>query len=426
MRTATSHPRCHVAGARVETEGGRLRQERLEFPGASGDRLVGRLAVPADGAPRAYALFAHCFTCSKDLKAAVRLTRELVAARLAVFRFDFTGLGESEGDFADTHFSTNVGDLVAAARFLEREREAPQVLLGHSLGGAAVIHAAGELPAVRAVATIGTPADPTHVKRHLSGSLEEIEKGGEAEISIAGRPFRIRREFLEDLERQNMERALSELKRPLILFHAPRDEVVGIDNAAELYAMARHPKSFVSLDQADHLLTDARDARHVGRVLAAWAERYVEAPRERPGVETDREGGVAARIGAEGFRTDLVAGGHALIADEPEEVGGTDEGPSPYDLLAAALGACTAMTLRMYADRKEWPLEGATVRLSHHRCHAKDDARCAEEDVGLDVLVRRLELQGPLSEEQRDRLEEIADRCPVGRTLESGVRVKGA
>ncbi len=406
------------------TEEDTLPEEKLTFTGAFGDRLVGRLALPADGAPRAHALFAHCFTCSKDLKAAVRLTRALVAARMAVFRFDFTGQGESEGDFARTHFSSNVADLVEAARFLEREHAAPRLLLGHSLGGAAVIHAAGQLPEVRAVATVGAPADPTHVKRLLTGSLEEIDSTGEAEIAIAGRPFRIRREFLEDLERQNMERALRGLERPLLLFHAPLDQVVGIDNAAELYGMARHPKSFVSLDGADHLLTDERDARHVGRVVAAWAARYLPEASERPEVETDREGGVAARIGASGYRTELVAGGHGLVADEPGEVGGTDEGPSPYDLLAAALGACTAMTLRMYADRKEWPLVGATVRLTHHRCHAEDDARCAEEDVGLDVLERRLELDGPLSEEQRRRLEEIADRCPVSRTLERGLRVK--
>lgn len=401
-----------------------MHEEKLTFEGAFGDRLVGRLALPPDRAPRAYALFAHCFTCSKDLKAAVRLSMALTSARLGVFRFDFTGLGESEGDFAETHFSSNVADLLAAARFLEREMEAPKVLLGHSLGGAAVIHAAGKLPEVRAVATIGAPADPAHLKQLLESSLQEIEREGEAEVVLAGRRFRIRQDFLRDLEEQNMREAVERLERPLLLFHSPTDAIVGVDNAAKMYEMARHPKSFVSLDGADHLLTAERDARHVGRVLSAWSERYLEASSDdRPQVETDREGGVVARVGGAGFRTELVAGGHPLIADEPEEMGGTDEGPSPYDLLAASLGACTAMTLRMYADRKDWPLDGVTVRLSHRKCHGEDDRSCEAEDVGVDVIERRLDLEGPLSEEQRRRLEAIADRCPVHQTLERGIRV---
>lgn len=396
---------------------------KLHFEGARGDRLVGRLDLPPDGAPFAYALFAHCFTCSKDLKAAVNLSRALTAERVAVFRFDFTGLGESEGDFAGTSFSSNVEDLVAAARFLEREHEAPRILIGHSLGGAAAILAAAEMPSAAAVVTIGAPSDPAHLKHLFAGDLEQIARKGEAEVVLAGRRFTITRGFVEDLEGNRLREILGGFRKALLIFHSPRDEIVGIDHAARLYEMARHPKSFISLDGADHLLTDESDSRWTGSVLAPWARRYVAAPADRESLPADREGGVVVRTGRTRFRTEILAGGHALVADEPREVGGTDAGPSPYDLLTAALGACTSITLRMYADRKEWPLEAATVRLRHRRCHAEDGADCVDGDPRLDEIERVLSLEGALDDGQKARLAEIANRCPVHRTLERGVRV---
>ncbi|MEN8376204.1 MAG: bifunctional alpha/beta hydrolase/OsmC family protein [Gemmatimonadota bacterium] len=394
----------------------------LRFPGSTGAELAAILDLPADGEVDAYALFAHCFTCSKDLKAVVTIARTLVRERIGVLRFDFTGLGQSGGDFGDTTFSSNVGDLLAAAERLEREEGAPSILIGHSLGGAAVLQAAHRLPAVRAVATIGAPADPGHVLRHVESSREEIEANGEATVRIAGRPFRIGREFLQDLDADNMRASIGDLGRALLVMHSPVDDVVGIDNAARIYEAARHPKSFVSLDTADHLLTEPADARYVAGVLAAWAGRYVA-----PGVEAaEAEAvipGVVTRTGSSGYRTEVVVGLHSLVADEPLSVGGTSEGPTPYDLLAAALGTCTGMTLRMYADRKGWPLEEVSVRLAHDRVHAQHGGACEDPKSCLDRLRRDITLEGDLDQEQRARLMEIADRCPVHRTLEAGVRI---
>lgn len=400
--------------------------ERLEIPGTDGI-LDARLELPPDGKPAAYALFAHCFTCTKQIHAAVHLTRALGAERIAVVRFDFTGLGESEGDFADTNFSSNVADLLEVARYMEEKLEAPRILVGHSLGGAAVLHAAVELPSVKAVATVGAPADPSHVLRHVEEAREEIERAGQATVHIGGRPFTVKRQFLEDLEEQTMSGVMERLEAALLILHSPVDAVVGIENARRLYQQARHPKSFVSLDQADHLLSDPADSRYAGRLLATWAARYVEelAPAD-PTVEELKAGDrVVTRTGPGGFRTEIQARKHSLVADEPVSVGGGDEGPSPYDLLNAALGACTSMTLQMYAGRKEWPLEEVRVHLKHRRVHRKDEEDCEEEeDARLDVIDREVELLGALDDEQRARLMEIADRCPVHRTLEAGVRVE--
>ncbi|MFW6201579.1 MAG: alpha/beta fold hydrolase [Gemmatimonadota bacterium] len=399
--------------------------ERITFTGAHGDELSARLSLPADGRVRACALFAHCFTCSKDLKPVVNISRALTQRGIAVLRFDFTGLGESEGDFADTDFSSNVDDLAAAADFLAAEYEAPSILVGHSLGGAAVLRAAERVPSATAVATIGAPAEPSHVERLLVGSIDEIRAAGEAEVELAGRRFTIRREFLDDLEATSMRDAIRGLGRALLVFHSPVDEYVDVDNARGIFEAAKHPKSFVSLDDADHLLTRERDARYVGRVLAAWAHRYLELPDIE---ETEREptdNRVVARIGDAGFRTALLASGHALTADEPLAVGGTNAGPTPYDLLAAALGACTAMTLRMYADRKGWPLEEAVIRLEHEKVHQRDDEEaCEGREARMDRLERAVELTGPLDDDQRARLVEIANRCPVHRTLDAGVLIE--
>jgi putative redox protein len=395
--------------------------EKVSVVNGEGHRLAGRLDLPPDGKPLAYALFAHCFTCTKNLKAAGHISRALTQQGIAVLRFDFTGLGESEGDFADTNFSSNVDDLVEVAGWLAREREAPRVLVGHSLGGAAVIRAAPRIDSVRAVATIGAPHDPRHVAHLFGDSLATIEQTGEARVTLAGRPFTVRRQLLDDLAASSLDEALAAPGRALLLFHSPVDQVVGVDNAARLFQAARHPKSFVSLDRADHLLSDEADSLYVGSVLGAWARKYVGAPREERPAPLDAGDSVVASLEtAEAFRTEIVASGHALLADEPRAVGGTNAGPSPYELLAAALGACTAMTLRLYAERKAWPLESTVVRLNHHKQHATDCAGCEGADAAIDVIEREIELAGPLDAAQRQRLLEIADRCPVHRTLTGG------
>ncbi|MEX2471977.1 MAG: bifunctional alpha/beta hydrolase/OsmC family protein [Gemmatimonadota bacterium] len=401
-----------------------MRDRRITFPGAHGDQLSARLSTPPDGRVLACALFAHCFTCSKDLKPVRHLTRALTQAGIAVLRFDFTGLGESEGDFADTTFSSNIEDLLAAAAYMEREIEGPSILVGHSLGGAAVLAAAAEIDSCRAVATIGAPYDPAHVTHLFGDRVPEIEAEGNAEVEIAGRTFTVSRKFLRDVEGRRMEEIAAGLGRPLLLLHSPVDNVVGIDNAAKLYTAARHPKSFVSLDDADHLLLDERDARYAGDVLAAWVSRYVPERPERDAADLADETQVSARTGEDGYVTEILARGHALLADEPAAVGGTDQGPTPYDLLAAALGACTTMTLRMYAQRKKWPLEEASVRLTHRKIHARDEEACENREARMDSLERVIALEGPLDDEQRERLMEIADRCPVHRTLSAGVVIE--
>jgi uncharacterized OsmC-like protein/fermentation-respiration switch protein FrsA (DUF1100 family) len=401
-----------------------MQNQRTTFPGASGELLSARLSLPADGKVRACALFAHCFTCSKDLKAAVNISRAMTQQGLAVLRFDFTGLGESEGDFAETTFTSNIEDLVAAAGFMEREFDAPSILIGHSLGGAAVLQAAARLPSVRAVATIGAPFDPAHVRNLFVDALPEIEARGSADVILAGRRFTLGGDFVRDLETHNVEETLASLGRPLLIFHSPVDNTVGIENAARLYQSARHPRSFISLDDADHLLLRERDSLYVGSVLAAWVERYLEPVAEPQTIEELRaDNAVTARTSAGAFRTDIRLGAHSIVADEPTAVGGENLGPTPYDLLASALGACTTMTLRMYAERKKWPLEEAVVTLWHSRVHEEDEERCETDDARLDRLDRDLTLIGPLDPDQRQRLLEIADRCPVHRTLSAGVRI---
>ncbi len=397
--------------------------ERVEFTGAQGDRLAARLDRPL-GRPRAYALFAHCFTCSKDIFAASRIARALAERGIAVLRFDFTGLGSSEGEFANTNFSSSVADLVRAADFLRETHQAPALLIGHSLGGAAALAAAAEMPEAVAVATIGAPAEPEHVRRQLTGAIDEIEATGAAEVDLGGRPFRITRQFLDDIEETKLAAAIGALKKALLVLHAPLDDVVGIDNASRIFAAARHPKSFVSLDDADHLLSRRPDAEYAAEVLAAWAGRYLPAAPEEALPQADQGEVVVTETGETKFQQAILAGPHRLTADEPPSVGGGDTGPTPYGLLMAALGACTTMTLRMYADRKGLALDKATVRLRHDKIHARDCAECETKTGKIDSIEREIELVGQLDEAERRRLLEIADRCPVHRTLHSEVRIE--
>ena len=399
--------------------------QKITFTNERGEQLAGRLDLPIDEKPRAYALFAHCFTCTKNLNAVFNINQALTRRGIAVLRFDFTGLGESEGEFSETNFGTNVSDLVSAARFLEGSFEAPKLLIGHSLGGAAVLHAAQQIPSSVAVATIASPFDPSAVRRHLGDSVQTIEERGEASITLAGKSFVVTKQFLEDLEQTSMEDAIRNLERALIIFHSPRDTVVGIDNAAKIFQTAKHPKSFVSLDQSDHLISDRSDASYLGEVLAAWAKKYIRGldDKQRP-VRDPSDNRVTVRTGKVGYQTEISANEHRLIADEPVSVGGANTGPTPYDYLVAALGACTSMTLRMYGDRKQLPLDGVVVRLRHQKVHATDCVECTTKEGVVDVIDREIELIGLLDESQRKRLLEIADRCPVHRTLHSEILVK--
>ncbi len=401
-----------------------MRSSKITFTGHSGAELAARLDLP-EGPVRAAALFAHCFTCSKDIAGARRIAGRLAALGIAVLRFDFTGLGHSEGEFANTGFSSNVADIVAAARWLTDEGMPPQILIGHSLGGAAAIVAAPELPALKALVTIGAPADPSHVLDNFGSSLDAIMRDGQACVELAGRPFEIRRDFVEDVRAASLDDALGKLRAALLVMHAPRDEVVGIDNAAEIFKAARHPKSFITLDDADHLVGNERDAEYAADVISAWSARYLDLA-EEPASEDAPEGVVrVAEADAAGFRQDITVNGrHQIVADEPRAMGGSDLGPSPYQLLAAALGACTTMTIRMYARRKKIALTHVTCDVSHQKSHLADGDSGEAKPGKIDVFHRRIRLAGDLDDDTRQSLLAIADKCPVHRTLHEQARIR--
>ncbi|HUF04469.1 MAG TPA: bifunctional alpha/beta hydrolase/OsmC family protein [Aridibacter sp.] len=391
-------------------------REKLSIENESGQKLAAVLELPVGRKPHNYSIFAHCFTCSKNFKAVRNISSALATKGFGVLSLDFTGLGESEGDFKDTNFSSSVGDLLSAAAYLKENHVAARLLVGHSLGGTTALMAADSLPEIAGIATIGSPSMPDHVKRLFSSEIENIRKAGYADVSIGGQSFRLKKQFIDDVESQDISKALSAGERAYLFLHSPQDQIVSIDNAAELYKAARHPKSFISLDGADHLLTDEEDACYTGSVIAAWAERYVSIP-EPPALSTDSHT-VAYLAKADKFTTHVMADKHRFIADEPEGFGGDDLGPSPYQLISSGLAACTVMTLRLYADRKGWDLQEVFCHIRHEKVHLEDCVDCDNPKARIDKFTRELELIGDLDDGQKTRMMEIADKCPVHKTLE--------
>ena len=393
--------------------------EKISFEGALGESLSARLDRPV-GRPRAYALFAHCFTCGKDIAAASRIARSLAEKGIAVLRFDFTGLGKSEGEFSNTNFSSNIQDLIAAARYMRKELEAPSILVGHSLGGTAVLAAAQEIEEVCAVVTLGAPADAAHVAHHFSDREAEIMESGETEVCLAGRPFKVKKQFLQDIRSQSIEDKIKNLNKALLILHGPKDETVGIENAARIFQAAKHPKSFVTLDDADHLISRREDAAYAADLIASWSARYLEKQEEQQSADVTVPEGAAfsGETGAGKFQQKIRCGKHEIYADEPESHGGMDSGPSPYDFLKIGLAACKSMTLRLYANRKGWPMEWVGVNVRHDRIHAQDCEDCSNDKAKIDRFSCDINITGAdLTAEMRERLLEISKKCPVHQTL---------
>ena len=396
--------------------------QKVIFENKEGQSLVGRLELPANQHPHNFVIFAHCFTCNKNLAAVRNIGKALTSNGFGVLRFDFTGLGESEGDFADTNFSGNVEDLIAAADYLNDNYSAPTLLIGHSLGGAAAIYAAAQVKSIKAVATIGAPSSPKHVQRLLQSSVDEIKKSGEAVVNLSGRDFTIKKQFLDDLERKTLPETVNNLRKPILIMHSPQDNTVSIKNAEEIYRAAHHPKSFISLDGADHLLMDKKDSIYTGEVISGWAKRYlnITAPEEFPKTKHQV---VASLDFEDGFTTAMKVGNHYMTADEPTSYGGNDFGPSPYELVSAGLSACTAMTLQMYTKRKGWHIENVEVHTSYSKTHALDCEDCESSHAKIDTFHRELKISGDFDNKQLERLLQIADKCPVHKTLHNDTQV---
>lgn len=386
----------------------------VSFKNAEGQELKGVLDLPLNETPDKFAIFAHCFTCNKNFHAPSNISRSLASQGYGVLRFDFTGLGDSEGSFEDTNFSGNVEDLISAAEFLKENYHSPSMIIGHSLGGAAALFASKEIESIKCMVTINAPSNLSHVKKHFESSMEEIEEQGFANIKIGGRGFRIKKHFVDDLDKNENATALQEIKKALLIIHSPQDKIVSIEHAEELYRSAWHPKSFVSLDGADHMLSDRKDSEYTGNLIAAWASRYIESTNIEE-LSTDHE--VVANLGKEGFTTQIKAGNHNLVADEPPKVGGSDLGPTPYELVSAGLAACTSMTIQMYARRKKWEIDNVETHVSYSKKHAEDCENCETSDARIDTFEREISLKGDLDEKKIKRLLEIADKCPVHKTL---------
>ncbi|MDC6365101.1 MULTISPECIES: bifunctional alpha/beta hydrolase/OsmC family protein [Flavobacteriaceae] len=397
--------------------------QKVSFQNQNGETLVGRLELPVDQHPHNFAIFAHCFTCTKNLLAVKNISKALTSNGFGVLRFDFTGLGESEGDFANTNFSGNVEDLVAASGFLAEHYMAPTLLIGHSLGGAAVVFAAQKITSVNAIATIGAPSNPLHVKHLLKNGLDEIKEKGEAVVNLGGRDFKIKQQFVQDLEEQSLPQVAKKLRKPLLIMHSPQDDTVEIKNAEDIYVAAHHPKSFVSLDGADHLLSRKEDSLYVGDVISGWAKRYLDISEKVDSSLHTKHQVVASLNGEDGFTTQMKIGNHYMLADEPESYGGNDFGPSPYEFVSAGLSACTVMTIQMYAKRKGWPVDNVEVHISYGKSHAVDCENCESDAAKIDTFHKEIKLTGALDEKQKARIMQIADKCPVHRTLHSETQV---
>lgn len=397
-----------------------MSSEKVTFKNKEGFELHGKLELPTDQAPHNFVIFAHCFTCNKNFFAVKNICDALTDKGFGVLRFDFTGLGESEGEFSDSNFSGNVEDLLSAEEFLKTNYQAPSLLIGHSLGGAAVYFAAQSLPKVKAIATLGAPSSITHVRHLIKDNLEEINKKGKALVNIGGRSFSIKKQFIEDLEKKELKEILPNLEKSILILHSPQDTIVSIKNSEELYMAAKHPKSFVSLDGADHLLSDKKDSQYAGNIIGSWASRYLEIPVLKD-LASDHQ--VAANLGKSGFTTRIKAGNHHLVADEPIRAGGNDFGPDPYQLIAAGLAACTSMTIQMYARRKEWDLDTVETHINHSKSYSEDCEHCESESAKIDTFQREIVLTGALDEKQKKRILQIADKCPVHKTLHAEVQV---
>ena len=396
--------------------------KKIHFKNDKGLLLEGSIDFPIDKKPLSYALFAHFFTGNKNFTAVRNISKALTHNRIAVMRFDFTGLGNSEGAFEDSNFSTNINDLIAAAEYLQKNHESPKLIIGHSLGGAAGIFAANQIDSIQAIVTIGAPSNPSHVEHLFEDHLEDIHLDGEATFEISGREFTIKKQFLEDLGSKDLIELLKKSRKPVLVLHSPQDKIVEIKNAKEIYNAAHHPKSFISLDGANHLLTNKEDSFYVGEVVSSWARRYIQFKKEAD-LQTDKQ--TVVRIGKTKYSTEIVSRSHSILADEPKKYGGLDVGVTPYELLLGSLGSCTAITLRMYADRKKWDLDEVLVHLEHYKEHAEDCNSCSDDKTAkIDKFVRTIELVGNLTFEERKRLLEIANRCPVHRTLENKIEIE--
>lgn len=401
-----------------------MASQKITFLNKDGLSLSGRIELPVDQKPTHFALFSHCFTCNKNLSAVRSISRALIQKGFGILQFDFTGLGESEGDFADSNFSGNVEDLVSAADYLAKNYKAPELLIGHSLGGAAAYFASAQIPSIKAVATIGAPSNPDHVEHLFEQSLEMIRHFGQAQVQLSGRTFTIKKHFLDDLEEKSLPKVVQNLNKAILILHSPQDSTVGIENAASIYKAAKHPKSFVSLDGADHLLTNRADAEYVGQLIASWSVRYLTQVSEAP-IHTHHQ--VAAVLRQEDTFTTLIkAGDHYLTADEPEKVGGNNFGPTPYDLLAAGLAACTAMTLKMYTQQKKWNLGDIQVEVSHKQEHASDCEHLNEQHKKIDIFERVIHVQNAINDDQKTKLLQIANKCPVHKTLQNEITIRSS
>ncbi|KZN38108.1 hypothetical protein N474_01445 [Pseudoalteromonas luteoviolacea CPMOR-2] len=395
-------------------------RQKIEFT-SSGNTLAGLLERPKEHI-KAVVLFAHCFTCGKDIAAASRISRALVKQNYAVLRFDFTGLGNSDGDFANTNFSSNLDDLRAASDYLRESLFAPQILIGHSLGGAAVIAVANQIPEVKAVVTIGAPANAEHVTHNFAAHIEQISQCGEAQVQLGKRTFNIKKQFLEDLNEQSQKQSVIKNKA-LLIMHSPIDDVVSIEQAESIYVNAKHPKSFISLDDADHLLTRSTDAEYAATAITGWVDKYI-VPHPAPNAQKVLHGELVVREKDHKFTLSVYSDSHSWLADEPIKVGGKNLGPDPYEHLLAALGTCTVMTMRMYANRKGLPVEDIKITLTHQKNYHDDCENCDSKNNYTEEITRHIEIKGPIDDAQRQKLLAIADKCPVHKTLHNTVQVK--